>query len=111
MQTTTEQTGTITREGERVIVVGHVRVANRLQLKELVFEALAEYGHATIDLHDAAYIDASGVAALIAVAQYAAFARKDLVIASATPEFRDVIGKTLPTVEKLFRFVDEAPSA
>lgn len=102
-----DQTGTITRQGERVIVVGHVRSSNRQQLKDLAGEALAEYGHATIDLKDALYIDASGVAALVAVAQYAAFARKQLVVANANAEFKEFIATT-EKFASLFTFVDDA---
>jgi anti-anti-sigma regulatory factor len=108
MQTTTpEQTGTITREGERIIVVGHVRVQNRQQLRELAIAAIDEYGHVTIDLDAAGDVDSSGIAALITIAQYAWNTGKDLVLANAPADFREFVQRT-HDLQGVFTFAEDA---
>lgn len=110
MQTTSSepQSDYFTRVVDFVRIVGHVRPQNRKQLQELGTTALDDYGRCTIDLKEAAYIDSSGIATLITLAEYARRQRKDLVIANATPEFRQLLERLSGTSGRsaLFTFAE-----
>lgn len=94
-----------TRSGERVSVVGEIRINNRVLLRNFVFAAFVEHGRAVLDLRRAPSIDSSGIAVLYTLAQYARVSQMSLVIANAPADFRTFVEET-PTLRALLTFED-----
>lgn len=110
----TKNTGTITREGDRVAILGDVNPDNRKRLLELATQAIngipggSEDRRCVIDLHGAGYIDASGIATLIRIARDAKERGVELVITNATVEFRQLVENT-DALHGVFTFREPSP--
>lgn len=93
----------VKREGELVRVIGEILIDNRQSIKDLVLDALEEYGHATLDLAGVQRIDPSGIAVLYTLGRLALEKGKQLELVDAPDHFRTFVAHS-PAMQPLFAF-------
>lgn len=90
--TGSHETGRITRDGARIVVVGHVGIPNCGELKQAILDAVDEGLVPIVDVRAAGYIDSIGHGVLILCAKRMhALKRGTLIICNANEELRNFL--------------------